>query len=36
LGIGLKLERRLLVLDLLAEALDIFLDLGLERAPVIL
>jgi hypothetical protein len=24
------------VLDLLAEAFDIFLDLGLERAPVIL
>ena len=36
LGVGLKLKRRLLVLDLLAEALDIFLDLGLERAPVIL
>ena len=31
LGIGLKLERRLLVLDLLAEALDVFLDLGLEQ-----
>jgi hypothetical protein len=29
----LKLECRPLLLDLLAEALDVFLDLGLERIP---
>ena len=34
LGRRLKLECRLLLLDLLAEALDVFLDLGLERVPL--
>ena len=33
LGGGLKLESRLLVLDLLAEALDVFLNFDLEGAP---
>jgi ABC-type taurine transport system ATPase subunit len=32
LGRSLKLERRLLLLDLLAEALDVFLDLGLRSS----
>jgi hypothetical protein len=34
LGRRLKLECRLLLLDLLAKALDVFLDLGLERIPL--
>jgi hypothetical protein len=34
LSIGLKLKRRLLVLDLLTELFDILLNLGFETSPV--
>jgi len=34
LGGGLKLENRLLLLDLIAEALDVFFDFRLEDVPL--
>src|SRR5450631_4267011 len=34
LSVGLKLEGRLLLLDLPAKAFDIFLNLGLETSPI--